>query len=426
MSRVIFINRYFFPDHSATSQMVSDLAFALAEAGRAVSVVTSQQRYDDPNARLPREQTARSVDIHRVPTTQFGRSGLWGRGFDYLSFYRGAYRALRRLVRPGDILVAKTDPPLISIVAMQAARSHGALLVNWLQDLYPEVAVQLGVPLLKGPVSGALSLLRDRSLSTAAANVVLEARMAQRVLGRGVAADTVHIIPNWSDDEAIAPIARHDNFLRRAWGLNDKFVVGYSGNLGRAHEFMTVLHASERLRDDPTIRFLMIGGGHQFDELVRCVKERGLAPLWCFKPYQPREALNQSLCVPDVHWISLRPELEGLIVPSKFYGIAAAGRPVIAITAKDGDIAQLVQQHRCGTVIAPGDAAGLAEALTSLAADPDRAEVMGRRARAMLDARFTRRHACARWSALLDQIDSGTRPLHLTCPDHNASLMASR
>jgi colanic acid biosynthesis glycosyl transferase WcaI len=122
MSRVIFINRYFFPDHSATSQMVSDLAFALADAGRRVSVVTSQQRYDDPSAGLSREETVKGVDIHRVPTTTFGRSGLWGRGLDYLSFYRGAHGALRRLVRTGDIVVAKTDPPLISLVAMQVAQ----------------------------------------------------------------------------------------------------------------------------------------------------------------------------------------------------------------------------------------------------------------------------------------------------------------
>jgi glycosyltransferase involved in cell wall biosynthesis len=377
-------------------------------------VITSQQLYDDPKAHLPAKEMAGGVDIHRVPTTRFGRSGLAGRGIDYLSFYRGAYQAVRRLVRPGDIVVAKTDPPLISIVAMQVAGNRGAALVNWLQDLYPEIAIHLGVPFLSGPVSGALTFLRDRSLSTATANVVLEARMAQRVLSRGAPAHRVHIIPNWTDDEAIVPIPHNDNFLRRFWGLADKFVVGYSGNLGRAHEFTTVLDTSERLRGHPTIRFLMIGGGHQCDELVRCVEARGLTDLWCFKPYQDRNALSQSLCVSDVHWLSLKPELEGLIFPSKFYGIAAAGRPVIAITDQEGDIARLVMQHSCGIVITPGDAASLAECLTSLAADPDRIVAMGHRARAMLDSLFTRRHACAQWSALLEQIETEGPPLDLT------------
>jgi colanic acid biosynthesis glycosyl transferase WcaI len=151
VSRVIFVNRYFFPDHSATSRILSDLAFALAESGRAVCVVTSRQRYDDPQAQLPAEEKIRGVDIHRVSTARFGRSTLWGRGIDYLTFYAGAGRAIRSLARPGDIVVAKTDPPLLSVVAMRAARKAEARGINWLQDLYPEVAIELGVPFVKRP-----------------------------------------------------------------------------------------------------------------------------------------------------------------------------------------------------------------------------------------------------------------------------------
>ena len=152
----------------------------------------------------------------------------------------------------------------------------------------------------------------------------------------------------------------------------------------------------------------MIGGGHQFDELVHAVKARGLDAVWRFRPYQERDALNLSLCVPDLHWISLKPKLEGLIVPSKFYGIAAAGRPIVAITAADGDIARLVRRHGCGIVVAPGDADGLAERLRGLADDPAHVDAMGGRARAMLEAQFTRRHAIERWQALIEHIEGKT------------------
>ena len=131
----------------------------------------------------------------------------------------------------------------------------------------------------------------------------------------------------------------------------------------------------------------------------RAVKQRGLERLFRFFPYQDQALLKYSLGVADVHWISLRPELEGLIVPSKFYGIAAAGRPVIAITAKNGEIAQLVEQHACGLVIEPGNAKALAEAITALSGDTERVAAMGKRARAMLDNNFTRRQAFARWQA---------------------------
>jgi colanic acid biosynthesis glycosyl transferase WcaI len=193
--------------------------------------------------------------------------------------------------------------------------------------------------------------------------------------------------------------------LRRKWGLENKFVVGYSGNLGRAHEFDTVLAASERLRHDPRIVFIFIGGGHRMDELERIVKSRHLDASFLLVPYQDRINLKHSLGVPDVHWISLKPAVEGMIVPSKFYGIAAAGRPTIAITAHDGEIARLIQEHSCGLVIEPGQADALAEAITRLSNDPQSLAAMGQRARAMLEAHFTHRQALDRWSDVFDRVE---------------------
>src|SRR5262245_22815227 len=184
----------------------------------------------------------------------------------------------------------------------------------------------------------------------------------------------------------------------------DKFVVGYSGNLGRAHEFATVLTAAERLRDNQRIVFLMVGGGYHLRELAQSVRERKLDQMFRFVSYQSAEALKYSLCVPYVHWISLRKELEGLIVPSKFYGIAAAGRAMIAITDKDGEIARLLRRYECGLVVEPGQGNDLAQALLKLSSDHELTTTLGHRARTMLDNHFTRRHAFERWRELLDSI----------------------
>jgi glycosyltransferase involved in cell wall biosynthesis len=404
MQRLIFLNRYFFPDHSATSQILSDLAFHVAAGGADVHVITSRQLYDDPHARLAACEKVKGVHIHRVRTTQFGRSALLGRGFDYVSFYASTLHALIRLARPDDVIVAKTDPPLISVIAMQAAARTGARLVNWLQDLYPEIAVQLDVPLLKSPIRTGVLLLRDRSLKMASINVAVGELMARQVRSRGVAPGLVHVIPNWVDDEQISPVRHGDNSLRRDWGLADKFVIGYSGNLGRAHEFDTMLAASARLQGDPRIVFLFVGSGHRLIELAGRVKALGLDRMFRFIPYQDRAVLKYSLGVADVHWISLRPDVEGLMVPSKFYGIAAAGRPIIAVTATDGEIAQLIARHQCGLAIAPGQADELAAVLTALRGDDRRLAAMGRRARAMLDAHFTRRQALERWRRVLERV----------------------
>src|ERR1700692_4902362 len=209
MKRLIFLNRFFFPDHSATSQILGDLAFHLAGSGRDVHVITSQQLYDNPKAALPATEILRGVHVHRVPTTQFGRSALLGRVVDYLSFYLSMWRSVFALAGPGDVLIAMTDPPMISVFAMLAARRRGAKLVNWLQDLYPEVAIEWGVPLLQG-FGDSLSYLRDRSLKAATANVVVGQHMAERVVARGVAPERVHIIHNWCDDERILPVPHED------------------------------------------------------------------------------------------------------------------------------------------------------------------------------------------------------------------------
>jgi len=408
MNRLIFLNRFFYPDHSATSQILSDLAFHLAASDADVHVITSRQLYDSPRASLPKRETVKGVHVHRITTTGFGRSALWGRGIDYVSYYGAAWRYARSLIREGDVLIAKTDPPLIQVVAMWVAMPAKARLVNWLQDIYPESAAELRVPFMRGTVARSLERLRDSSLQRAQANVVVGHQMAQRVQSRGVPLDRVHVIHNWTDDEHLSPLAHPENPLRQEWGLERSFVAGYSGNLGRAHEFQTVLAAAERLRSHPRIVFLFIGGRHGFDQLAQAVKERGLNRIFRFIAYQPEERLRNSLNVPDVHLISLKSELEGLIMPSKFYGIAAVGRPILSITAGGGEIAQLVRQHECGLVVEPGNGQALADALVLLSNDPLRATEMGRRARAMLDNYFSRKHALASWDRLLAAVTNPT------------------
>jgi glycosyltransferase involved in cell wall biosynthesis len=152
------------------------------------------------------------------------------------------------------------------------------------------------------------------------------------------------------------------------------------------------------------IAFLLIGGGHALPALRQRLAAHGLDQSFRFKPYQDREALKESLSVPDVHWVSLKPELEGLLFPSKFYGIAVAGRPILAIGAEDGEMARLVRQHACGFVIAPGDPGALASAIVTLYRDRGLCAAMGQRARSMLEQRFTRRRALQRWRDLLQSM----------------------
>ena len=400
LPRLIFINRYFHPDQSATSRLLSDLTFALADAGHDIRIITSQQRYDDPDARLPARETRGRVMVHRVAGTRFGRITLLGRAVDYVSFYVSMAVNLLKLARAGDTIVPMTDPPMLSLFVAPIARLKRCRIINWLQDLYPEVALAVGTPFLRPIVAKLIKIFRDRSLRAADCNVVIASAMAQRVANLNVKKEHIRVIHNWVDDHALSLIPAHENPLRRAWGLEDQFVIGYSGNLGRVHDIDTTLLASTELVDCQMV-FLCIGGGAQYEALKEKVQERGLTQLFRFMPYQSETDLPYSLSAADVHWLSHKPEFEGLLFPSKFYGIAAVGRPIIAITSRQSELAKLVTQYQCGLVIEQGDGKTLALELKRLQAAPELCSAMGAHARAMLKARFTKAQAIDAWAQAL-------------------------
>jgi colanic acid biosynthesis glycosyl transferase WcaI len=413
--KLIFINRFFHPDYSATSQMLSDVAFELGERGQAVAVITRRQLYDAPAAVLSPTERIGNVDIHRVRTSRFGRANLIGRTIDYASFYISAAWRLWRLARVGDCVIAKTDPPMISAVAVPVCRLRRAHLVNWLQDLFPETAEVLGVG---GRIarSGILRGLRDHSLRAARMNIVLSELMAIKVVSLGVATDRIRVIANWADGTLIRPLDPAENPLRSQWGLTGKFVVGYSGNLGRAHDIDTLIAAigvieTAQASSGPAnlsqvhlpICWLFIGGGALFDRLEAEIARRRYTSV-IFKPYQARPHLAESLSAADVHLVSLRPELEGLIVPSKIYGILAAGRAAIFIGDQDGEIARLIRQHDCGRTVTQGDGPGLASTVLNLSNDLRHCREIGMRARTAFDAHCDKKIAIGRWERLLLEV----------------------
>jgi len=400
--RLIAVNRFYWPDHSASSQLLTDLARHLARRGHDVTVVTCRQRYDDPKADLPAREVSGGVQVHRVWTTRLGRDWLPGRALDYATFYLSALIALWRLAGPGDVVLAKTDPPLVSVVAGWATRGRGARLVTWQQDLFPEVAAALGLRWAAGPLGRALVALRNRSLRQADDTVVLNDRMAERLAAARVTAG-VHVVANWSDGE-IRPVPHDRNPLRRGWGLADRFVVGYSGNLGRAHLADAVADLVAATAELERLAWLFVGAGAGLDRLR--ARLAGPADVR-FRPYQPRARLSASLSVPDVHLVSLDPACEGLIMPSKLYGILAAGRPVAFLGDPDGAVAREVHAFGLGVVLALDRPASWAPTLAGLRDDAAARAAMGRRARARFERAYRPERALARWEALLSDGAAG-------------------
>lgn len=392
--RIIFVNRVYWPSAQATAQLLTDLAEGLAARGWDVHVVAAGEASTRHNG----------VTIHRTGTPE-KHGGLVSRALNHRAFLRAARQPLAALLKPGDLVVPMTDPPLLAVAVAREALARGAKVAPWIQDIYPEIAAAHFGP-LTGFLAGPLKASRDAAWRSAATCVTLGRDMGRTLSKSGVAVDRVVILPNWAPRELHSPASPAAiAACRERWGVADKFVVAYSGNLGRVHEFKTILDAAAELRANPAISFLFIGQGPRFEEVRGAVTSRGLANVRLLPP-EPRDGLPASLAAADAHLVSLLPAYAALVYPSKLAGVLAAGRPALFVGPRDGDIAQLLARESCGKAVAPGDAAGLAGTLTRWQSDAGERSRLGAAARAAYERHFTAESALAGWEALLRRLSA--------------------
>jgi colanic acid biosynthesis glycosyl transferase WcaI len=391
-TRVIFVNRFYWPEEPATAQLLTDLAEELAKRGNEIVVVT---RHPGRPA-VPQREIRNGVHVVRIRSTNWHRAGLAGKTADYATFFVGAIFRLLTITRRGDALIALTDPPLLGTGAWLVARCRGARLFHWVQDVFPELAIELaGQRWL-----GMMRPLRDRAWRAAEQCVVLGQDMAAVLTLSRVPADRVSILANWAPAGLAPPPPGAHDALRVEWGLSGKFVVAYSGNLGRVHDLEPVLAVAEVLRDEPAIAFVFIGGGAQAAALTAEAQRRGLGNI-SFRPPQARTRLGETLALGDVHLVTLRPGCERYVFPSKLYGIAAVGRPVVFIGPRECELARVVEGRGFGHAFASAETAAIAAALRTLQSDPAARERCGLAAAKWSLAQGGLGAAASRWQSLV-------------------------
>ncbi|MFN0087398.1 MAG: glycosyltransferase family 4 protein [Blastocatellia bacterium] len=397
--RLTILNQFFYPDHSATSQLMTALAEDLAARGVEVTALASRGGYNGGGAFAARERH-KGVRIERAWATSFGKRHVLGRLADYATFYFGACFRLMTMPRQ-EIVMALTTPPLIGLVAMAAGRMRGMRFVALLEDLYPDVAVALGAVPAGGVITRALERLNRLMLRRADRIIVLGDCMLRRVTEKAGEdlAPRIDVIHNWADGREIVPMEGVRGEFLRAVGLErlaDKFIVLFGGNLGRVNEFSTVLDAAGELRARDDIAFVFIGEGAKSAEIRRYVEQHRLSNIHLL-PYQPREHVCRSLGAADALLVTLADGLAGISVPSKTYSNLAAGRPILFVGDLESCSARLVVENDCGAAVASGASAEMAETLRAWTADRSIPAGIGRRARALFERRFDRPHAVAQY-----------------------------
>ena len=428
--RICILNQAYWPDVVATSQHMTDWAEHLAAHGHDVTVIASRSVYGQQGAVLPKRETHNGVRILRVGANRFGKRGLVHRALDFAKFH--ALALLKSLTgRRQDVIVCLTTPPFIGVVGLLTRAFRGSRYVQYEMDVYPDVAVALGALRQNSLAHKLFDRLHRKMLGTAARIVVLGRDMHALIAAKGVPAHKLALVTPWADPDEIVPVPREQNTFRREHHLQDAFVIMYSGNLGLGHDVTTICAAMEQLATSspspprssgrsnapedasdqfpipnpqfpsPPIRFVFIGGGKRMDEIRAFAAAHHLTPPLILD-YQPRERLAETLSAADAHLITQAPGTTGLIVPSKLYGILAAGRPILYIGPLDTEVALTVQEHRLGDRIAIGDVEALVAAIRRLAQGDHQA--IEQKTRAILAANYSKQVNCGKLTRMIESL----------------------
>lgn len=418
--RVLILNQSFWPDVVATAQQADDLARYLAVKGDRVTVIASRSLYGKRGAKLPSEDTVAGVNIYRVSRNFFDKRGTLTRLMDYVRF--NAACGLKALMLPRqDVVICLTTPPFVALIGLMLKFVKGTEFVFWTMDLYPDLPVEAGMMRRNGFVHRALSALDRLCLRKADRVVTLGRCMEQRIRAKGVMPQRITTIPPWADPAEISDLPTRSpgsevatslqpraescckgagNAFRKEWGLGNRFVIQYSGNFGLGHDYQTVFDAMLAAKDDDGIRWVIVGDGVVRPKVERFVEEHGIRNV-VVKPYQARSRLGELISLGDVHLVLMASNFEGVILPSKFYGIMAAGRPAVFVGPEGSEIAQTIKERRCGVVVPNGSAAELLKVIEVLRNDTAYSLSLGRRGREALEERYSRERACESWHALL-------------------------
>jgi glycosyltransferase involved in cell wall biosynthesis len=394
--RLLVLNQYYRPGVEATAYLLSELCEALAD-DYDVTVVTGrvQGRPD-----LPDEEDVNGVRILRTRSTAFDRTRLHLRAANYATYLADSLLLSLAAGRP-DAVLCLTDPPMIGDVGLVVARSFGVPLVVISEDVFPEIAVELRR--LENPVVvGLLGRMVELYLRRADRIVAIGDTMRSRLIAKGAPSERVTVIENWVDTHAIVPRPAPTDWARDQ-GLAGTFVVMHSGNVGHAQDLETLVRAGSFLRDLDDVRIVIVGFGARA-QAVHDLARRLDVDNVVFLPYQPRELLSESLSSADLHFVGLAKGLSGFVVPSRVYGIMAAGRPVLAGVDADSETARLVELSGCGVVVEPGRADLVAGAIRAARAGELQLDGMGANGRSYVEREADRTVAFTRYRSLFREL----------------------
>ncbi|MGK7899056.1 MAG: glycosyltransferase family 4 protein [Xenococcus sp. (in: cyanobacteria)] len=404
------ITQFYPPDYAATGQLIQELATQLGEDNIQVNVFTGQPGYAFSQSKAPRTEEKQRVKVKRTRATQLLSKKIMGKALNGIIFSIRAGLHIFRHRNRHDVLLLTTAPPFLFTVGYLANLLFNIPYVCLVYDLYPDVIIEFGLMSPQNAIAKLWNWCNARIWSRAKGIIVLSETMQDRIVAKHPRVSSkISVIHNWANADWIKPIAKEQNWFAHEHDTHHKFTVLYSGNLGRCHDLDTILGAIKLLQDEE-VRFVFIGAGAKHELCRQTIEKWGL--LNCtFLPYQDRSYLPYSLTACDLALVTIAPGMEGVVVPSKLYGVMAAGRAIAAICEPHSYLRKLINDAHCGACFNNNDSEALAEFVRFLAKEPQTARKMGQAGRRHLEANFTPKIIAQQYQKVLNpQTQSATIP----------------
>lgn len=390
--RILIVSQYYWPEDFAAGVYICELAETLAKRGHRVTVLTAFPHY--PEGRIRSNYRGRLFQIEEKGNVRILRCFIYAiprdmplrwRVLTHISF---AFSELMAMPFTGGQDIVYVHMPLLPLgyMSLFASRARRIPCVFGVKDLSAEALVQAG-KLTRGKRFDVIEKCERHLYKSADHIQVPGLSYKQHLLKWDIQESMITVIPDWADHRYIQPMSKYNEF-RKSQGLMDKFVILYSGNMGYSSDLETVLNASLILKSIPSIHFLLIGDGVKRAGLEKKTAEWKLSNV-TFLPFQARETFPQVLAAADICLLTLNHEFTGVAAQGKMYNIMAAGRPLLALMDKEACGADLIEDEQIGMVIAPGDSIALANVINEWHSKPELLENFGRRARQLLEERFT-------------------------------------
>ena len=397
---ITIINQFFYPDVDADAQFAYDIAKGLVEKGYRVQVVCQRglKNVDSAEKLLKKKESVKGIEIHRLPDA-FSNRNLLQKFLRHSLFYLALLVKLSTSTSRQNSLLVISNPPYSGFITtiMKAFKHYRYFFA--VKDVYPDAMVSYDIIEKDGFIYRLLDWAIKISYRHADKILSLGPYMTKRIKDKGIDEDKILEIPNWGF-EGLYSLERKDNPFIGKMGLKDKFVVLYSGNHGLGHKFDTVLEGAKQLsRDFDDVYFVFIGGGKRFNEVKAFSDENPDAHILTFD-YLPMEQLNYGLNLADVSLITMRDNWEGVIVPSKIYGIMAVGSPIVYV-GPDSDTSWTIEKHNCGFVVRSGSVDEFVEKIKELYYNEELRKEMASNARKGFEKEYTKEKGIERYLSVL-------------------------